>query len=807
MSSVPERPGVARLLPVLVIIAGVAASLWLWNSLHQRELLNSQHHASVRAATLNLTIGKELRARQRALERMAGRWQDRDGTPEEEWRRDAGRYVDSYEDDPRTILAWLDPDGMPRWLVVGHEQHGSALAAILRNPPLPDLLERVRASASPHFGAPVEGVLPGSWLPLAVGLEDGQGQSDGYLIGLFPLQSLLSRLFADEVIGDFAATVSTDAGTVYRHQTDLLSGNAAWHQTTVDLAGGQQWQIRAAMLPNDTGQWQNPHIVLLLGVMLTALLAATIHFALLARGREVRAGRLATRRGEELEATEQRYRDVIDASPSALIMVDPDGRIVLVNRAVESLFGYRREELLGESVEQLVPESVRGNHHAYRQEYFANPQPRMMGQGRDLYGRSKDGKEIPIEVGLTPIRMPDGDYVLSAIIDLTYRKQAERELARKAVEIERTEHRYREVVNASPSAMVMVDQGGCISLVNQAAERLFGYGRDDLIGQPVEILMPRAMRERHVGYREKFFQAPEPRAMGQGRDLYGLSRSGREIPIEVGLTPIDMPDGTHVLSAVIDLSHRKQAEEALARQADELARSNAELEQFAYVASHDLQEPLRMVRSYTELMEKRLAPELDEKMQRAMKYVIEGAERMQRLISDLLLYSRVGRGNLELADVDTNAVVSHVVSVLGPTLMEQPGSRVTWDDLPIVCASESMLVQVFQNLITNGVKFRAEEQPVAVHVSCDERDDHWCFAVRDNGIGIDPKYTERVFQVFQRLHERERYPGTGIGLALTRRIVERHGGAIWFESEVGVGTRFFFTLPKDPDIEEGPSHA
>ncbi|WP_290652288.1 PAS domain-containing sensor histidine kinase [Aquisalimonas sp.] len=507
-------------------------------------------------------------------------------------------------------------------------------------------------------------------------------------------------------------------------------------------------------------------------------------------------------RTNELKATEKQYRDVIDASPSALVMVDPQGRIALVNRAAEQLFGYTREELLDHPVEILVPESVRGNHDAYRNRYFTSPEPRMMGQGRDLHGRHKGGNEIPIEVGLTPIKMPGGTYVLSAIVDLTRRKEAEQQLAGKTAEIQAAERRYHAVVDASPSALVMIDGQGRITLTNEAAERLFGYGHGELLGQSVETLIPPRLRNQHASYRTAFFEQPEPRVMGQGRDLYGMSKHGVKIPIEVGLTPIEMPDGIHVLSAIVDLTHRKRAQEALAQQAEELRRSNTELEQFAYVASHDLQEPLRMVRSYTELMERKLEPHLDDKTQKYMQYVIDGAERMQRLISDLLMYSRVARGELDTQGVDANRVVAHVANLLSVAVAAHPGAEVTWDRLPTVYTTESMLVQLFQNLIGNGLKFHGDEPP-RVHVSCVGEKGFWRFSVQDNGIGIDQKYADRVFLVFQRLHERARFPGTGIGLAVSKRIVERHGGRIWFQSEPGHGSTFYFTLSKNPKPGKG----
>ncbi len=251
-----------------------------------------------------------------------------------------------------------------------------------------------------------------------------------------------------------------------------------------------------------------------------------------------------------------------------------------------------------------------------------------------------------------------------------------------------------------------------------------------------------------------------------------------------------------VLNILEDLDEERlkldTANRELRLKSEELARSNAELEQFAYVASHDLQEPLRMVSSYTQLLEQRYRDVLDDKAKRYIYYAVDGASRMQRLIVDLLSYSRVGSRAQPLARTDSHAALGEALRNLGPTIAETQ-ALVTNEDLPEVWADHSQLVQVFQNLIGNAIKFHGTESPRA-HVSAERRGERWVFCVRDNGIGIDPRYFERVFVIFQRLHSREEYPGTGIGLALCRRIVERHGGTIWVESEPGKGAAFFFTL-------------
>jgi light-regulated signal transduction histidine kinase (bacteriophytochrome) len=245
---------------------------------------------------------------------------------------------------------------------------------------------------------------------------------------------------------------------------------------------------------------------------------------------------------------------------------------------------------------------------------------------------------------------------------------------------------------------------------------------------------------------------------------------------------------------MLDITELRRQEELLKRQAADLARSNAELEQFAYVASHDLQEPLRMVASFTQLLAKRYAGRLDAKADEYIGYTVGGAKRMQQLIGDLLALSRVGTNGGEFRDVPLSKVMSDVLLNLGPAVQES-GAAVVHDSLPTVLADRGQMTQLLQNLIGNAIKFRNAQLP-QVHISAEEAGDKWIVSVRDNGIGIAPEHAERVFQIFQRLHTRDQYPGTGIGLAVCRKIVERHGGKIWLDSTPGGGTTFHFTLHK-----------
>jgi light-regulated signal transduction histidine kinase (bacteriophytochrome) len=312
------------------------------------------------------------------------------------------------------------------------------------------------------------------------------------------------------------------------------------------------------------------------------------------------------------------------------------------------------------------------------------------------------------------------------------------------------------------------------------------------VGQSIEVLVPRQFHRAHAAHVEGFAADPRTRPMGAGRELLGRHKDGTEISIEIGLDPFRTAAGQFTLASIIDITERKAKD-------DELRRSNAELEQFAYIASHDLQEPLRMVASYTELLGQRYRGKLDDKADKYIFYAVDGAKRMQQLVADLLAYSRVGSQGRPLMAVDAEAVVNSVVEMMRATI-RKANARVEVSALPAVLADEGQLRQLFQNLIGNALKFRAEADPV-IGIRAARSGDRWLFCVEDNGIGIDMQYADRIFQMFQRLHERGKYDGSGIGLSIVKRIVERHGGTIWLESKLGLGTSFFFSLlPAGPKL-------
>ena len=358
--------------------------------------------------------------------------------------------------------------------------------------------------------------------------------------------------------------------------------------------------------------------------------------------------------------------------------------------------------------------------------------------------------------------------------------------------------RYRNLLEASPDAMVVVSPNEEIVLLNVQAEKQFGYSRDELLGQGVKNIIPEGFAERLIADGTRTAAEALLQQIGSGSELHGRRKDGSEFPIEIMLSPLESADGILVTAAIRDITERKRSEEHLNKTMEELKRSNEELEQFAYIAFHDLQEPLRMVSSYTQLLSLRYKGRLDSDADEFIAFAVDGCNRMQGLIRDLLSYSRVGADAEALRKISCEDALAKTLKNLSVVIQES-GAIVTHDSLPVIMMDETQLVQVFQNLIGNAIKYRRVESPL-VHVSA-TRDGggEWIFSVRDNGMGIEPQYFERIFILFQRLHGQNEFEGTGIGLAMCKKIVDRLGGRIWVESQPMKGSTFYFALPAGDD--------
>jgi PAS domain S-box-containing protein len=489
----------------------------------------------------------------------------------------------------------------------------------------------------------------------------------------------------------------------------------------------------------------------------------------------------------ESKESEAKYRGLLEAAPDVMVVVNQAGEIVLLNLQAEKQFGYYRDELLGQQVTNIIPEGFAERLIADGTRTATEALTQQIGTGIELSGRRKDGSEFPIEIMLSPLENAEGILVTAAIRDISVRKAAEEHLAQM-------EGRYRGLLEAAPDAMVVVNQAGEIVLLNLQAEKQFGYYRDELVGQKVKSIIPEGFAERLIADGTRTATEALTQQIGTGIELSGRRKDGSEFPIEIMLSPLEDAEGILVTAAIRNITERKKSEAHLVKTADELKRSNDQLEQFAYVASHDLQEPLRMVASYTQLLARRYQGRLDPDADEFISYAVDGCNRMQGLIRDLLAYSRSGTDTELLQKISGETALKDALTNLRVSI-EESGATVTHDLLPAITTNYTQLVQVFQNLIGNAIKYRGAAAP-EVHVSARKGGEEWIFSVRDNGMGIAPQYFERIFIIFQRLHGRQEFNGTGIGLAICKKIVERLGGRIWVKSQLAKGSTFNFSLPE-----------
>lgn len=500
---------------------------------------------------------------------------------------------------------------------------------------------------------------------------------------------------------------------------------------------------------------------------------------------------------EKLRESEEHYRNVAETATDAIITTDEESAITSVNRAAERIFGHGSEELLGRKLTELMPEYLRHVHQASLKTYITTGDRALeYWECIDLTGLKKGGQEIPVELSVSRFTK-NGKHVFTCIVrDITERKQGQESLLRLAA-----------IVESSSDAIIGNTLDGTIFTWNPGAEKLFGYAASEAIGRHISIVVPGDRKDEVPQILERIARSEST----DNYDTVRLNRVGEHIDVSVTVSPIKDGTGTVIGASTIarDITEQKQAETHLKALTADLMHSNRELQDFASVASHDLQEPLRKIQTFTDDLAENSTATLNDESRDTLKRIQNAAGRMQRLINDLLSLSRITSRAQPFVRVDLNNVAREVLSDLEVRIKET-GGRVDISEIPTIDAEPLQMRQLFQNLIGNALKFNSPGRApvVTVHgelIGGEERSDGNSSQARtqqlcqitfaDNGIGFDEKYVDRIFAMFQRLHGRNEYSGTGMGLAICRRIAEHHGGNVTARSIPGTGSTFTVTIP------------
>lgn len=486
----------------------------------------------------------------------------------------------------------------------------------------------------------------------------------------------------------------------------------------------------------------------------------------------------------ETKHIEAKYRDLLEFTPDAILIVNVTGRIVLANAQCQKVFDYARSELIGQRIEILLPGRYQQGHVGHRSAFFEHPRTRTMGAGLELFGQRKSGSEFPVEISLSPLETEEGLMVMCAVRDITDRQEARRKSDRK----------FRDLLESAPDAMVIVNESGQIVLINTQTVRLFGWKHEELLGKPVETLVPQRFRRAHPAHRSSFFTQPKVRQMGAGLELYGLRKDDSEFPVEISLSPIQTEEGLLIASTIRDATDRKRTEQVL-------QEANRLKSEFLANMSHELRTPLNGILGFSELLvDQRFGP-LNDKQREYIRDIHECGKHLLQLINDVLDLSKVEAGKMEVYPevFDPKAAIAAVVSIVAP-LARKKQVRL---HPPVVQGIESVTLdaqkfkQILFNLLSNAVKFTDASGQIFVQLESEDPE-RVRLIVRDTGIGIAPADLPRLFEAFRQLDSSltRRHEGTGLGLTLTRKLVALQGGHIEVQSVQGTGSTFTVSLPK-----------
>lgn len=475
----------------------------------------------------------------------------------------------------------------------------------------------------------------------------------------------------------------------------------------------------------------------------------------------------------------------LDDLPDAVIITSLEGKILSWSRGAEALFGYSSDEAVGHIQTDLLAAAG----------HVDCAEPSNAENGAlltfETMRRRKDGSLVDVCVSLRPLRDPGGTIngIISTAKDMTNLKVIR--------DSKMLRSRFGELLESMPDGIVMINQSGRVVFANSQAERQFLYEPGELIGRLIEELIPTRFRHKHVGHRTNYFTQPRTRPMGAGLELFGLRKDGTEFPVEISLSPLKTGDGNLVSSAIRDISDRKLFQKELQAKNKALEVANEELEAFSYSISHDLRAPLRAMGGFARILEKQFDGSAPEEAKQAMGRIRENAAKMGKLIDGLLDFSSLGRRELSKRLVSPTPLARAVFD----EMRADAGDRqieISISEMPACEADPTLLRQVYTNLISNAAKYTRDRACAKIEIGWLQQNAEDVYFVRDNGAGFEMEYAQKLFRVFQRLHRSDQFEGTGVGLAIVHRIIERHGGRIWAEGKTEEGATFFFTLKKAP---------